>query len=307
MKIIVTGGAGFIGSHLVDSLVEERYTVIVIDNLSTGIKSNINTKAEFYKLDIQDKRIQSIFQKEKPDIVYHLAAAINVRKSIKDPLQDIDTNISGSINLLEASKLVQPKKFIFVSTGGALYGDAAVIPTPEDYEIKPLSPYGINKFSIEKYLYYYWKMFGLNFTVLRLANVYGPRQNAKGEAGVIAIFCNQIFKNIQPVINGNGLQTRDFIYVDDVITALKLVLNKGDQGAFNIGTGKETNIKTIFEKISHLTNSSFSAVFNTKAIEEQRRSCLNVDKATRELGWTPKVSLEDGLLSTVNWFKENIN
>jgi len=263
MKILVTGGAGFIGSHIVDRLVKESHKVVIIDNLSTGRKENLNPKAKFYKLDIQNPGVAEVFKKEKPEIVFHLAAQIDVRKSVEDPLEDAKTNILGSLNIIQnfinvnSRKLVSNShkfvKFIFASTGGAIYGDADIVPTPETYPEFPLSPYGICKLSVEKYLNYYWKVFGLPYVALRYANVYGPRQNSKGEAGVIAIFLDKMLSGEKPVINGNGRQTRDFVFVKDVVEANILAMKKNKVGVYNIGTSKETDINTIFRKLKMLT------------------------------------------------------
>lgn len=223
--ILVTGGAGFIGSHLVDRLVKEKYRVVVVDNLSTGKRKNLNPVAKFYKVDLRNKNaLERIFQKEKPKDVFHLAAQIDLRKSVEDPVKDAQINILGSLNLIQCflqNPNFKPRfsKFIFSSTGGAMYGEAKTIPTAENFPACPFSPYGVVKLSVEHYLDYYRKIFGLNFVSLRYSNVYGPRQNSKAEAGVVAIFCRQILSGDQPIINGSGRQTRDFVYVDDVVEA----------------------------------------------------------------------------------------
>jgi len=310
--VLVTGGAGFIGSHLVDRLIKEGYRVVVIDNLSTGKKENLNPKAKFYKLDIQDKKIKEIFKKEKPTIIFHFAAQINVRKSVEDPVLDAKVNILGSLNIIQnfvnenrGLDFQKFKKFIFASTGGAIYGDAKVIPTPENYQENPVSPYGIAKLAVEKYLYYYWKVYKLKFISLRLANVYGPRQNSKGEAGVIAIFCDKMLSGNQPIINGSGKQTRDFVYVNDVVEAAILGLKKNKVGIYNIGTAKETNINLIFRKLKKITNSNCKEKHAPPLKGEQKRSCLDYSKVQKELGWQPKFTLEKGLKKTVDWFFKN--
>lgn len=313
MRILVTGGAGFIGSHLVDRLIKEKYKVIIIDNLSSGKKENLNKKARFYKIDICSSKIFEIFKKEKPDIIYHLAAQIDVRKSVENPIKSAEINILGSLNIIESfAKLYHYKnynkitKIVFASTGGAIYGDAKIIPTPESYPEFPLSPYGIEKLSVEKYLNYYFQVFKIPYIALRLANVYGPRQNSKGEAGVIAIFCDKMLRGDQPIINGNGKQTRDFVYVDDVVNAFILAIKKNKIGVYNIGTGKEATINTIFLKLKQLTGSNCKKIHGPRKPGEQRRSCLDYSKAKKELGWIPKVSLDEGLRITVEWFKENL-
>ncbi|HPO75183.1 MAG TPA: NAD-dependent epimerase/dehydratase family protein [Candidatus Pacearchaeota archaeon] len=312
MRILVTGGAGFIGSHIVDRLIKEGHKVAIIDNLSTGRKENINPKAKFYKFDIQSQKVSGIFKKEKPEIVFHLAAQIDVRKSVEDPIKDAKTNILGSLNIIQNFYCQKPKtknqksKIIFSSTGGAIYGDASVIPTPETYSEFPLSPYGICKLSVEKYLNYYWKVFGLPYIALRYANVYGPRQNSKGEAGVIAIFIDKMLSGETPVINGDGKQTRDFVFVKDVVEANILAMKKNRVGVYNIGTAKETNINIIFRKLKKLTNSNAKETHVPEKPGEQKRSCLNWQKAQQELSWKPKYDLDNGLKETVEWFKKII-
>lgn len=306
MKIIVTGGAGFIGSHLVDRLIKEKHNVVIIDNLSTGKKENINKKAKFYKLTIESPKLKEVFNKVKPDIVFHLAAQINVRDSVANPINDAKINILGSLNLLENCKKFGIEKIIFASTGGAIYGDADIIPTPEDYKETPVSPYGVAKLSVEKYLYYYWKVKKLKFVSLRLANVYGPRQNSKGEAGVVAIFCDKMLSDKQPIINGNGRQTRDFVYVDDVVEAFYFSFKKTEKvGIYNIGTAKETDINTIFQELKKLTGAKCKKIHGPSLEGEQKRSCLDFNKAKKELGWKPKYSLKEGLKETVEWFGSN--
>jgi UDP-glucose 4-epimerase len=309
MKCLVTGGAGFIGSHLVDKLIKKGHEVVVIDNLSTGKKENLNPRAKFYKVDICDSKISQIFKKEKPQIIFHYAAQIDVRKSVEDPIEDAKINILGSLNIIQnfirensCSNSRKFAKVIFASTGGAIYGDADIIPTPETYPELPLSPYGIAKLTIEKYLNYYYKIFDLPFVSLRLANIYGPRQNSKGEAGVIAIFCDKMLSEKQPIINGDGKQTRDFVFVDDVVKANILALKKDKVGIFNIGTAKETNINTIFRKLKELTGSNCKEIHGPALLGEQKRSCLDYSKTKKELGWQPKYSLDEGLKKTVEWF-----
>jgi len=305
MKCLVTGGAGFIGSHLVDKLIKEGHKVVVIDNLSTGRKENLNPKAKFYKIDICSYRISQIFKKEKPEVVFHYAAQIDVRKSVKDPVEDAKINILGTLNILENCKKYNIRKVIFASTGGAIYGDADIVPTPETYPELPLSPYGIAKLTIEKHLSYYYKVFGLPYVSLRLANVYGPRQNSKGEAGVVAIFCDKMLSKKQPIINGDGKQTRDFVFVDDVVEANISALKKDKVGIFNIGTARETDVNTLFKKLRELTDSKCAKIHGPTLPGEQKRSCLDYSEAKRELGWQPKYSLDEGLKKTVEWFKMN--
>lgn len=302
-KILVTGGAGFIGSHLVDGLIEKGNEVVAVDNLSTGKKENVNPRAVFYNKDICDAAIAEIFSKEKPEIVFHLAAQINVRKSVKDPAEDARTNIIGSINVIECFKRCGARKFIFTSTGGAIYGEADIIPTPETYREFPLSPYGIAKLAVEKYLYYYHKVFGLEYSVLRLANVYGPRQNSEGEAGVVAIFCQKMLAGIQPEIYGSGNQMRDFVYVKDVVGA-HMAAMVGGGGIYNVGTEKETSINEIFDRLKVLTGASCLKKRIQAKIGEQQRSCLDCSKIKNELHWQPEYDLNKGLGETSGWFMD---
>jgi UDP-glucose 4-epimerase len=302
-KCLFTGGAGFIGSHLVDKLIEQNYEVAVIDNLSTGKKENINPKAKFYKIDVQDSKISEVFIKEKPDFVFHYAAQIDVRKSVENPIESAKTNILGSLNVLENCKNFGIKKIIFASTGGAIYGEAEIIPTPEDYPPQPVSPYGIEKLIVEHYLDFYKREYNLEYLIFRFANVYGPRQNSKGEAGVIAIFCAKLLDEEQPVINGDGKQTRDFVFVDDVIRANILGIEKNESGVFNIGTAQETDINTIFNIINKSFGSKYKETHAPGKKGEQKRSCLDFNKAKEILGWQPSCTLSAGIKPTTTWFK----
>ncbi|MFA5021683.1 MAG: SDR family oxidoreductase [Patescibacteria group bacterium] len=303
MKTLVTGGAGFIGSHIVDALIAKDHEVLVVDNLSTGNKNNLNPKAKFFKLDLTDKKLADIFNEQKPEIVFHLAAQIDVRKSVADPVWDAEQNILGSINLLENCKNFGVKKIIFSSTGGAIYGEAETIPTPETYLEKPISPYGIAKLAIEKYLYYYHQIFGLPYVILRYANVYGPRQNAKGEAGVVAIFCDQLLKKKSPTIWGDGKQTRDYVYVGDVVLANMLALESAKIDTYNIGTSVETDVNQLAELIKNNIKDNIEITHGPAKPGEQQRSCLDYSKVKTELGWQPQVKLEEGIKETVAWFK----
>lgn len=301
---LVTGGAGFIGSHIVDRLVQDGWLAVVVDNFSTGKRENLNPKAVFYKIDIQSPKIAEVFKKEKPQFVLHFAAQIDVRKSVADPVEDAKTNIIGSLNILEHCKRHGVKKVIFASTGGAIYGDATVIPTPESYAPLPLSPYGVTKLSVEQYLQYYFEVFHLPFVVLRLANVYGPRQDSKGEAGVVAIFADAMLSGRQPVIYGTGKQTRDFVFVADVVEASMLALQSEQAGIFNIGTGEETTVNEIFSMIKGFAKSLAKKKYGKARIGEQQRSCLDYSLAKKRLGWRPSYTLQRGLRKTVEWFKK---
>jgi len=303
MKVLVTGGAGFIGSHLVDRLVQEGNQVIVIDNLSTGKRKQVNKKAQFYKMDIRSKRIERVFRKERPLIVVHLAAQMNVRLSTEDPVFDAEVNILGTLNLLEHAMKHGVRKMSFASSGGAVYGEQEVFPAAESHRTDPLSPYGISKLAGEKYLAYYTNTTGLRHVVLRFGNVYGPRQEPEGEAGVIAIFSKLMLEGGQPIINGTGKQTRDFVYVDDVVEAIMVTIGEDIQGIFNVGTGQEATVNECYGIIKELTSSSCKDLYGAAKKGEQFRSVLDVMKMRERFGWDPQISLPEGLKMTVEFFK----
>lgn len=302
-KILVTGGAGFIASHITDRYISEGYDVVVVDDLSSGRLENLNPKATFYKMDIRDKGISAIFEKERPDIVNHHAAQMDVRRSVTDPGFDAEVNILGMLNLLQNSINHGVKKFLFASSGGAIYGEQEVYPAPESHVANPLSPYGISKLAGEKYLFYYKEVHGLEYVALRYANVYGPRQNPHGEAGVVAIFSTKLLKGEQPVINGDGKQTRDYVYVKDVAEANWQATVRNYGGPVNIGTGIETDVNELFKKLVTLTGSNAKEVHAPAKAGEQKRSVIDNRKAGEVLGWKPKVALEQGLRETVEFFK----
>ncbi len=306
MKILVTGGAGFIGSNVVDALVEQNHRVVIVDDLSSGFQRNVNLKAKFYPYDIRSKGLKKVFSKERPDVVIHHAAQINLRASVEHPEFDADVNILGSLNVFQTAVRFGVKKIIFSSTGGALYGDHAPVPSPESVLTQPESPYGVGKLAAEGYLRYNASQSSLQWVVLRYANVYGPRQNAHGEAGVVAIFTQQLLEGKRPVINGKGNQTRDFVYVDDVVAANLLALESKKSGTYNIGTGVETDVNHIFEVIRKAVGSSMSAQHGPAKKGEQMRSCLDSRLAIKALGWKPKISLEEGIQKTVGWFKKKV-
>ncbi|MBA3612815.1 MAG: NAD-dependent epimerase/dehydratase family protein, partial [Nitrospirales bacterium] len=268
-KILVTGGAGFIGSHLVDRLIQEGNEVIVVDNLSTGKRKNVNKKAQFYKMDIQSKRIERVFRNERPLIVVHLAAQMSVRHSTEDPGFDAQVNILGTINVLEHAVKQGVRKVTFASSGGVIYGEQEIFPAAESHRTEPLSPYGISKLAGEKYLAYYTNATGLRYVALRFANVYGPRQDSEGEAGVVAIFSKQMLDGGQPIVNGTGKQTRDFVYVDDVVEAILVTMGEDVQGVFNVGTGQETTINECYGIIKNLTTCQCKELYGAAKKGEQ--------------------------------------
>lgn len=304
MKVLVTGGAGFIGSHIVDRLIDEGYDVIIVDDLSSGKEDNLNPGAKFYKIDIQSPSLKDIFMEEMPDFVSHQAAQVDVRRSVADPIFDARVNILGTINLLENCVRYNVKKVIFASSGGAIYGEQEVFPAPETHPIRPISPYGITKLVAEHYLYYYKTVYGLDYVSLRYANVYGPRQDPYGEAGVVAIFIQKMLSGGQPVINGDGEQTRDFVYVEDVARANILALrNNTEENIFNIGTGIETSVNKIFHILRGIINPAVKELYDTPKIGEQRRSVINPTRAKDKLNWEPEMTLSGGLERTVRSWK----
>ena len=305
MKILVTGGAGFIGSCLVDYLISQKHQVTVIDDLSSGKKEYLNLSARFYNIDIISSEVDSIFLENQFDLVYHLAAQIDVRKSVSDPIFDNKVNVIGALNILENCYKQGVKKLIFASTGGAIYGETEEIPSSENVLPYPLSPYGIHKLTFEKYLYYYYQEYNLNYSILRFANVYGPRQYKGGEAGVIAIFTDRAVNEKPCIIYGDGKQTRDFIFIDDVIEALYLCSKIDCRGELNIGTGKETNLWQVIEALQQSIAKDIKVEQKPAKLGEQRRSALNTKRANDVLNWQAKVDLFSGIKKTVDWAKLN--
>ena len=309
MKILVTGGAGFIGSNVVDKYIELGHQVIVVDNLSTGFKHNVNSKTKFYEMDIRSKELVKVFEVENPDIVNHHAAQISVPVSVKDPEFDADVNVKGFLNILQNCVKYKVKKVIFISSGGAIYGEAEEYPTTEKYDPKPLSPYAINKFIAEKYLYFYHHQYGLNYTVLRYANVYGPRQIPHGEAGVVSIFITNFRDSITSHLYAfpeelDGM-VRDYVFVKDVVRVNVIVLEKGNLEAFNIGTGLETTTGKLYREISKQMNVNIDPIRGNARAGDIRKSCLNIEKAGSILNWKPEYSLEEGIKQTIHFFMKN--
>lgn len=302
MKILITGGAGFIASHVADLYLAKGHDVTILDNLSTGVKENLPKGAKFIQMDIGDPGVDRIFADGKFDVLNHHAAQIDVRISVNDPLFDARVNILGSLNLLEGALKHGVKYVQFASTGGALYGEQDYFPADEEHPIRPLSPYGIAKYTIERYLYYYHAVHGLNYTALRYANVYGPRQNPHGEAGVVAIFCDRLITGQGAVINGDGRQTRDYVYVKDVARANLLSLDKPLNGSVNIGTSIENDVNAIFRTLNHTGKFNAPEKHAPAKKGEQQRSVIKWDKANTLLGWSPEVMLEEGLKNTLEYF-----
>jgi UDP-glucose 4-epimerase len=303
MKVLVTGGAGFIGSHIVDRLIQEGHEVVVVDNLVSGKKKNVNRKARFHKMDVLSPKLGKLLLKEKPAVISHHAAQIDVRRSVADPLFDAQVNILGLLNLLENAVKSGVRRVIFASSGGAIYGEQQTYPAPETHPTHPISPYGIAKLTGEHYLYYYQEVRGLGSTCLRYGNVYGPRQDPFGEAGVVAIFTQKMLTGEKPVINGNGQQTRDYVFVEDVVEAHSTAMHEELEGVFNVGTGRETSVNELFGHLGKLTNFSEKEVYGPEKRGELLRSVLDCGKLNKATDWEPRVGVEEGLAKTVEYFR----
>ncbi|MFH1369549.1 MAG: NAD-dependent epimerase/dehydratase family protein [Elusimicrobiota bacterium] len=304
MKILVTGGAGFIGSHITDLLIEKGHKVVVIDNLSSGSRANLNPKAKFHFCDIRNaKNTARIFSGGKFDVVCHHAAQIDVRKSVADPIFDANINIIGSLNILENAVKNNVKKVIFASSGGTIYGECGKNPPDEKFKGRPLSPYGITKHAIEFYLNYYSSIHGIKFTALRYGNVYGPRQDPHGEAGVVAIFAGRMLNGENVFIFGDGGQKRDYVYVKDVARANLLALAKGNNEITNIGTEQASSVNLLFKKMAAISGYAKKPVYKPARPGELFRSCLKIKKAKKILGWTPSVGFDEGLRKTIDFFR----
>ncbi|MCS6909980.1 MAG: NAD-dependent epimerase/dehydratase family protein [Anaerolineales bacterium] len=300
----MTGGAGFIGSHVVDLLIEHGYSVAVVDNLSSGRRENVHPAARFYEMDIRDPALAEVFAAEQPDVVNHHAAQIDVRRSVAEPQFDADVNIRGSLNVLECARRNGVKKFIYISTGGAVYGEPQYLPCDEAHPIRPLCPYGASKYIFELYLHMYQILYGLAYVVLRYPNVYGPRQDPHGEAGVVAIFAGRMVSGQPVVINGDGEQARDFTYVGDCAQANLLVLEHPQaSGIYNVGTGRPTTVNEVFTTLKTLTGYTGVAQHGPPKLGETRFIYLDSQRLRDELGWRPTVDLNEGLARTVEYFR----
>jgi UDP-glucose 4-epimerase len=289
----------------VDVFIENGHEVVVVDDLSTGRRSNINPAATFYQVDIRSPQLAEIFEKEQPQVIDHHAAQMDVRRSVEDPLFDADVNVLGSIKLIELARKHNVERFIYISTGGAVYGEPEYLPCDEAHPINPICPYGASKHTVEHYLYMYQELYDLNYVVLRYPNVYGPRQNPHGEAGVVAIFTGQMLGGDQIVINGDGEQERDFVYVGDCARANTLALStESSNTIFNLGYGKGTTINEIYTNLKKITGYELSAIHGPAKVGETRRIFLEASKAEKELDWKPTVGLEAGLGETVEYFRQ---
>jgi len=303
MKILVTGGAGFIGSHVVDCYVAAGHDVLVVDNLCTGKRENLNPKARFHQLDILDAQTAELIRDERPDVLNHHAAQMDVRRSVADPLFDARTNVLGTIALLEAARQAGVRKVLFVSSGGAVYGEQETFPAPETHTTWPVSPYGVSKRSGELYCHFYLAEYRMPFVAFRYANVYGPRQDPHGEAGVVAIFSGKMLRGEPITVNGDGKQTRDYVFVGDVARMSQLALQREATGPVNIGTGVETDVNQLAGTLLEVSGSRSEVRHGPAKSGEQRRSVVDVRRAADVFGWRPEVSLRDGLARTVEFFR----
>lgn len=306
MKILVTGGAGFIGSNVVDRYIALGHEVIIVDNLSTGKRENINPAAKFYEIDIRDSELEEVFSKEKPEIINHHAAQMDVRVSVEDPIYDNSVNIVGLINIMENCVKHGVKKVLFASSGGVIYGETSHLPCTEDLPKRPLSPYGISKWASELYLEYYAETYGIKYVALRYSNVYGPRQIG-GEAGVVAIFINRLLREQPCYIYGDGTQLRDYVYVGDVAEANVSALEMGENIGINIGTSKPTSVNELYRYLCELLSSDMEPIYKPQRTGELYKNYLDNSLAYKILKWSPKVDLREGLGKTIEFFRRSIN
>jgi len=306
VKIVVTGGAGFIGGHIAEAYVKAGHAVVVVDDLSSGKRENVPAEAGFIRKDVRDPAMREIFERERPDILSHHAAQIDVRRSVADPVFDARVNLIGLLNLLECARPWGLRRVVFASSGGTVYGEQEKFPASESHPTRPLSPYGVAKLASEQYLYFYHITYGIPYLALRYANVYGPRQDPHGEAGVVAIFSERLLRGQEAVVNGDGLQTRDYVFVGDVATANLLALETDYSGALNIGTAVETDVVTLFRTIRDQVGSDAPEKHGPAKAGEQRRSVLDPGRAREVLGWEVSVPLEAGLKETVEFFRRRV-
>jgi len=306
-KILVTGGAGFIGSHVVEAYLKRGHPVVVVDNLSTGRRENVPPTAAFYQVDIRDAQaLNEVFDLEKPEIVNHHAAQMNVRISAEDPVFDAETNVLGSLNVLEACRRIGVEKLIYASSGGACYGETDVLPTPETHPTWPVSPYGVSKHAVEHYIFAYSKLYGLKYTILRYANIYGPRQNPEGEAGIVAIFASRMLRGEPCTIFGDGLHERDYLHVFDAAQINVLALDGADNEVLNVGTGVRRTNLDVFRTLAAAVGTDAEPQFGPERLGDLRASALDCTKAALLLGWRPTISFEEGIRQTVDWFRSTM-
>ena len=303
MKVLVTGGAGFIGSHLVDALIDRGHQVVVVDNICTGFTDNVNPAAKFYQMSICDQELAEVFLQEKPDLVNHHAAQMIIKRSVENPLLDAQENILGSLNVIRNCIHFGVRKLIYVSSGGAIYGEPEYLPVDEEHPVNPVSEYGVSKHTAEHYLHLYGLRDGLDYVVLRYSNVYGPRQNPGGEAGVVAIFASQMLRGERPTIFGPGDKTRDYTHVFDIVEANLLSMEHGEKATYNLGTGVETSDQEMFDTLAETLAYTGSPIYASVRPGEIHRICLDSSKAKKELGWKPKFTLSEGLSQAAEYYR----
>ena len=301
-RILVTGGAGFIGSHITKELLSLGYRVAVVDNLSSGFLENTNKDAKFYEMDLADTDLSQVFEQEKPEIIFHCAAQISVSNSIKSPINDASVNVISTLNILENAKRYKSKKIIFSSTGGAIYGEPQYLPCDESHKINPMSPYGLSKYVAEEYIKLYHRLYGLNYTIFRYSNVYGPCQNSNSEAGVVAIFCRMMLDNSKISIFGSGNQERDFIYVSDIVAANLLALDTGKNGVYNVSSSEGTTINKIFVLLSEILKYDMKPSREPLRAGDIDKIHLSNSRIKTELGWDQNVPLEQGMQMTTEYY-----
>ena len=311
VKVLVTGGAGFIGSHIADRLISDGHEVAVVDSLVGGTRENLASAlangARLHEMDIRDRDLGALLAAERPEVVMHLAAQIDVRISVADPAHDADVNIAGSLNLFEAARAAGMRKVILASSGGCIYGEPTTLPVKETYRGTPDSPYGISKKVLHDYLAFYRSAHGIDFTVLALGNVYGPRQDPSGEAGVVAIFLGAMLEDRKPVIYGDGRQTRDFVHVSDIVDAFARAIDKGSGAVFNIGTGIETTVLELWNACARSVDYRGEVQFAPPRLGELERIALDAGRAKRRLGWTPLMSIDAGIADTAEWVRSGLS
>lgn len=306
MKCLVTGGAGFIGSHIVDALFEAGHEVVVVDDLSTGKRANLNPHARFYEMDIRSPELPALFAREKPDVVSHQAAQMDVRRAVREPAFDASVNVIGALNVLESARHSGVQKILFASTGGAVYGEPRHVPVEEEHPIAPMSPYGLTKYTFEQYLGLYRRLYGMAYVALRYPNVYGPRQDPHGEAGVVAIFTRQMLAGEQPIIFGDGSKSRDYVHVSDVAAATRMLVAYGDEGSvFNLGFGLEVTDRMIFDAVRDALGVKVEPRFGEVRPGEVSRIALDASRIRAARGWQPTLGYREGIARTVEWYKAN--
>lgn len=307
MNVLITGGAGFIGSHIQDSMLNKQHNTIIVDDLSTGHRRNLNPKSVFHEIDIRTDTMRDVFDTHHPEIVFHLAAQMDVRRSVKEPTYDADVNIVGSIKLMELCREFGTKRIIYASTGGAIYGEPDYMPADEKHPVSPMCQYGISKHTVEHYLELYHKNYDLSYLALRFPNVYGPRQDPHGEAGVVAIFSLLMLRGKQVTIFGDGSKTRDYVYIGDIIKACEIGVETDTVGVYNLGWGTEVKDFEIYDSVRRHTESDLPPIYAPRRLGEVERICLDATRARDVLGWEPTVTLDDGIKSAVSFYRDKLD